>query len=90
MYYDKENQYRSKFGLKGKVEIKLFGPDGKLKDMRVVKTRLILPNTVTTFGDKLVANRMSGATLAAISHMGIGTGTGGGSGSNSLVAQLEF
>jgi hypothetical protein len=86
---DNENYLVSKFGLKGKLEIKLFGPDGNLKDHRVLKDLRILPNTVTTYGDKLVANRMSGATLAAVSHMAVGTGTGGGATNNSLVTQND-
>lgn len=84
-----ENYIASRFGLKGKVEIKLWGPDGELRDHRIVKDHRAFPNTVTTFGDKLVANRLSGATLTAASHMAIGTGTGGGATSNSLVTQLD-
>lgn len=79
----------SKFGLKGQVEIKLWGPDGELKENRVIKEHRVFPNTVTTFGDKLVANRLSGATLSAPSHMAIGTGTGGTSSYNSLVTELD-
>lgn len=85
----KNNFLTSRFGIKGKIEIKLFGPDGKLKDFRILKDYRVLPNTVTTFGDKLVANRLSGATMAACTHMAIGTGTGGGASSNSLVTQLD-
>jgi hypothetical protein len=84
-----ENYIISKFGLKGKLEIKLFGPDGILKDHRILKDIRVLPNTVTTYGDKLVANRLSGATLDAPTHMAIGTGTGGGATNNSLVTQLD-
>lgn len=84
-----ENYLVSKFGLTGRVEIKLWGPDGELKDNRVVKDHRVFPNTVTTFGDRLVANRMSGATLTAPSHMAIGTGTGGTSAYNNLVTQLD-
>lgn len=79
----------SPLGLKGKVEIKLWGPDGELKDHRVIKDHRVFPNTVTTFGDKLVANRLSGATLTAPSHIAIGTGTGGTSAYNSLVTELD-
>lgn len=85
-----ENQiFTSRFGMKGKVELVLRGPDGQLKDRRIVKDVRFIENTITTYGDKLVANRMSGATLSAISHMAVGTGTGGGSGSNSLVTELD-
>lgn len=84
-----ENYLVSRFGLKGRVEIKLYGPGGELKDHRMIKDYRQFPNTVTTFGDKLVANRMSGATLSAPSHMAIGTGTGGTSSYNSLVTELD-
>lgn len=79
----------SRFGLKGRVEIKLWGADGNLKDHRMIKEHRVFPNTVTTFGDKLVANRMSGATLSAPSHMAIGTGTGGDATYNSLATELD-
>lgn len=79
----------SRFGLKGRVEIKLIGPDGNIKDHRIVKDHRVFPNTVTTFGDKLVANRLSGATLTAPSHMAIGTGIGATSSYNSLVTELD-
>ncbi len=85
-----ENNYiTSRFGLKGKVEIKLWGPDNELKDHRVIKDFRAFPNTVTTFGDRLVANRLSGATIAAPTHMAVGTGTGGTSSYNSLVTQND-
>ncbi len=79
----------SRMGLKGRVEIKLFGPDGEMTDHRLIKDHRRFPNTVTTFGDKLVANRLSGATITAPTHMGIGTGTGGTSAYNSLVTELD-
>jgi hypothetical protein len=79
----------SRMGLKGRVEIKLWGPNMELIDSRVIKDYRKFPNTVTTFGDKLVANRLSGATLSACSHMAIGTGTGGTSAYNSLVTELD-
>lgn len=84
-----ENYIASKFGITGVVVIKLWGPDGELKDSRIIKDERILANTVTTFGDRLVANRLSGASLTAPSHMAIGTGTGGTSAYNSLVTQLD-
>lgn len=84
-----QNYMVSRFGLKGRVEIKLTGPDGNTKEHRVIKDYRKFPNTVTTFGDKLVANRLSGASLSAPSHMAIGTGTGGTSSYNSLVTELD-
>lgn len=84
-----QNYLASRFGLKGRVEIKLWGPDGELKDHRVLKEQRVFPNTVTTFGDSLVANRLSGASLAAPTHMAVGTGTGGTSAFNSLATELD-
>lgn len=84
-----QNYHVSRLGLKGRVKIELFGPDGEMKDFKVVKDVRVFPNTVTTFGDKLVANRLSGATIDAPTHMAVGTGTGGGANSNSLVTQLD-
>jgi hypothetical protein len=84
-----DNYIASRFGLKGRVEIKLWGPDGSLKDHRMIKELRRFPNTVTTFGDKMVANRLSGATINAPSHMAIGTGTGGTSSFNSLATELD-
>lgn len=83
------NFIASKFGLKGRVEILLWGADGSLKEKRMIKDHRTFPNTVTTFGDKLVANRLSAATLAAPTHMAIGTGTGGTSAFNSLATELD-
>lgn len=84
-----EQYLASKFGIKGKVEVRLWDENGNLKDSRTIKELTFIPNTVTTFGDKQVANRLSGATIGAPSHMAIGTGTGGGSGSNSVVTELD-
>lgn len=89
MLNQKHDYIASRFGLKGMVEIKLWGPDGELKDYRIIKDHRILPNTVTTFGDKLVANRLSGATMAAVTHMAIGTGSGQTSADNSLATELD-
>lgn len=86
---DNKDYLISRLGLKGRVEIKLVGPDGELKDHRVIKDYRLFPNTVTTFGDKLIANRMSGASLSAPSHMAVGTGTGGTSSFNSLATEND-
>ena len=53
---------------KGELSIKLFGPDGKLKDEQNV------PNLVVTTGKTFIAARMVG-TPTAMSHMAIGSGT---------------
>lgn len=86
---DNDNFLASRFGLKGKVEILLTGPNGERKDHRIIKDHRVFPNTVTTFGDRLVANRLSGATVAAPTHMAVGTGTGGGATYNSLVTEND-
>ena len=52
----------------GKLNIKLFGPDGTIKEDRTV------PNIVATTGKTFIAARMVG-TPTAMSHMAIGSGT---------------
>jgi len=52
----------------GKLNIKLFGPDGKIKEDKTV------PNVVVTTGKTFIAARMVG-TPTAMSHMAIGSGT---------------
>ena len=84
-----DQNFKSRFGLKGTCKLVLTGPDGKVKDARTIKDVRITPNTITTFGDKLVADRMSDAGLAAISHMAIGTGSGQGASDNSLATELD-
>lgn len=49
-----------------KVQVQLFGPDGKLKDESIVT------NVVTNVGDAWVANQLSGAAADLMSHMAIG------------------
>ena len=58
-----------KFQIKGRLELRLFGPDGKLKDYRDIR------NTVTALGDAHVADQMSDDSEVNMSHMAIGTGT---------------
>lgn len=53
---------------KGELQIKLFGPDGKLKSEKTVH------NLVVTTGKTFIAARMVG-TPTAMSHMAIGSGT---------------
>jgi len=52
----------------GKVKIELFGPDGKLKDLREIT------NLVTTVGLNHIADQMSDQGEAVMSHAAIGTG----------------
>ncbi len=58
-----------RFGIKGKVDIVLYGPDGRIKDERHIY------NTVTALGDAYVADRLSDCGVAAMTHMAVGTGT---------------
>ncbi len=62
---------QSKSGIKGVCHLKLFGPDGELKEERIVE------NTITDLGDAHVADQMSDQGEAAIGFMAIGTATGG-------------
>ncbi len=59
-----------RFGIKGKVDIVLYGPDGRIKDERHVPA-----NTVAALGDAHVADQMSDKGNAVMSHMAVGTGT---------------
>lgn len=55
--------------LTGRLTIKLFGPDGKIKDRREVD------NLVVSAGKTWWAARATNAPPAAMSHMAIGAGT---------------
>lgn len=57
---------KEKGKLVGRFHVGLFGPDGKLKEERFGN------NVITELGDASVADRMSDAGVAAMSHMGIG------------------
>lgn len=52
----------------GDVQIKLVGPDGKVKQEQTIK------NLVVTTGKGYIASRMTGTTTA-MSHMAVGSGT---------------
>ena len=52
----------------GDVQIKLVGPDGKIKQEQTIK------NLVVTTGKGYIASRMTGTTTA-MSHMAVGSGT---------------
>lgn len=61
--------FREKITLSGKLDIKLFDKNGKLKIHRQV------PNTITSLGKEYIADRLGSRTLAAMSNMAIGTST---------------
>jgi len=86
---DRKASWSSGLGLKGSMVARLYGPDGELKTERKIKAIRVEGNTVTTFGDHLVADQLSDAGLVAPSHMAIGTGTGGGANDNSLQTELD-
>lgn len=60
---------RTRMSIKGKMRLRLRGPDGRVKLQRWI------PNTVTALGDAHVADQMSDQGNAAMSHMAVGTGT---------------
>jgi len=81
---------QSQFGLRGKMVAKLYGPTGELKGVRtVLLDRREVPNTVTTAGDKWVAEQLTTHSLAQMSHMAIGTGSGQTANDNSLANELD-
>ena len=60
---------KEKIKVTGKVKIELFGPDGKLKELREID------NLVVTVGLNHIADQMSDGGDGAMSHAAIGTGT---------------
>ena len=69
--------------IKGVACIQLFGPDGKLKEERIIH------NTVTELMDAHVADQMSDQGDAAIGWMAVGTGSGQTSASTGLAVTLD-
>lgn len=74
---------RSKMGIKGLARVRLFGPDGELKEERIIH------NTVTELMDVQVADKMSAGPDAAIGYMAVGTGSGQTSASTGLATSLD-
>jgi len=62
---------QDEMGIRGKIHVELFGPDGKLKDERFIK------NTFTQLGDAHVADCLSDQGDGTIDYLGIGSVTGG-------------
>ena len=79
----KDQELKSKMGIKGLFKAQLFGEDGKLKEERVIH------NTVTELCDAHVADQMSDSADAAIGYMSVGTGTGQTSASTGLATPLD-
>jgi len=72
--------YEEKTKMRGSVDLKLYGPDGELKETRYI------PNLVVNVGKNYIATRMLGTTTqtatattatltSCMTHMAIGTGT---------------
>ena len=73
----------SKLGIKGLCHLKLWSPDGVLKEERIIH------NTVTELMDAQVADQMSDGAGAAIGFMAVGTGSGQTSASVGLATSLD-
>jgi len=73
----------SKGPIKGVCHIRLFSPDGSLKEERVIE------NTVTDLGDAHVADAMSDQGEGALGYIAVGTGSGQGAGDTGLATSLD-
>jgi hypothetical protein len=75
---------KEKIKITGNVKIELFGPDGKLKDVREIH------NLVVTVGLNHIADQMSDQGEVVMSHMAIGTGTtAAAAGNTTLEIELD-
>ena len=83
MFQDKDQKFSSKVGIKGTCCIRLLGPDGKLKEERIIH------NTVTELGDAHVADAMSDQGEGALGYIAVGTGSGQGTGDTGLATSLD-
>lgn len=83
MFQEKDQRLYSKAGIKGLCCIQLLGPDGKLKDERIIH------NTITELMDAHVADQMSDQGEAAIGYMNVGTGSGQGAADVGLDTELD-
>jgi len=83
MFEEKDQGLRDHFGIKGKCEVKLFGPDGRLKEERVIH------NTVTNLLDAHVADQMSDSADATLGFIAVGTGSGQNAADTGLDAVLD-
>ena len=83
MFQEKNQGLSSRAGINGLCHIELFGPDGKLKEERIIH------NTVTELGDAHVADQMSDSGEAALGYMAIGTGSGQGAADVGLAVSLD-
>ena len=79
----KSQNLHSRMGIKGKAHLQLFGPDGELKEERIIY------NTVTELMDAQVADAMSDQGDGTIDFMAVGTGSGQGSADTGLAVSLD-
>ena len=79
----KQFEINSKLGIKGLFHLRLVGPDGELKEERIIH------NTVTELMDAQVADQMSDGAGAAIGFIAVGTGSGQGAASTGLAVSLD-
>lgn len=79
----KDQGFHSEIGIKGLCNIQLFGPDGKLKEERIIH------NTVTELMDAHVADCLSDQGDGTIDYMAVGTGSGQTSASTGLAVSLD-
>lgn len=79
----KNQGFHNSMGIKGLCHLELFGPDGELKEERLIH------NTITNLMDAHVADQMSDQGEAAIGYMSVGTGSGQGAGDTGMDATLD-
>jgi len=83
MFQEKDQKLSTRMGIKGVCHIVLRGPDGKIKDERIIH------NTVTQLGDAHVADAMSDQGEGALGFIAVGTGSGQGAASTGLAISLD-
>lgn len=79
----KDQGLHSGIGIKGLAHLQLFGPDGKLKEERIIH------NTVTELMDAHVADCLSDQGDGTIDYMAVGTGSGQTSADTGLDTTLD-
>jgi len=83
MFQKKNQGLYSEMGIKGVCRVRLLGPDGKLKEERLIH------NTVTELGDAHVADAMSDQGEGALGYIAVGTGSGQVAASTGLATSLD-
>jgi len=83
MFQEKDQKLFTHMGIKGVCHLRLLGPDGKLKEDRLIH------NTITELMDAHVADQMSDQGDAAIGYMNVGTGSGQGAADVGLDSELD-